>query len=230
MMRKTLLAGATAAALLGAPQRSSAQLPVIDLTAIGKLIAQYTLQLEQYENQIQRLLYAIQNTINIAEAPWTLVAANIQGVRNITNQANILVNAANPLARLNSSAGYVPQLGTLAANWPQQLISWNQMVGNAYQTLGQTLQLQASQQASDVSILDALQGITPAGREQALEWAHRTAMAEAKELHEIGVTLTAAEQAQQTANVYKNDRQAIYDAEMQQFSTFTPYPTTGQGF
>jgi FtsZ-binding cell division protein ZapB len=72
--------------------------------------------------------------------------------------------------------------------------------------------------------------MTPQGREQALEIAHRLAMAEAKELHEMNVTMTAAAQTQQTTNAVRAEKEAVQDAAWQQMLQFTPLPATGQSF
>jgi P-type conjugative transfer protein TrbJ len=134
------------------------------------------------------------------------------------------------IGNLNNPAGYTPQLAAFAANWPQQLTTWNNTVGNAYRNLGQVLQLQSTQQASDLSVLTALQNQNPTGRLQALQIAHELAMAEAKELHEMDLTMTAATQAQQTANAVRAEKEAVEDAAWQRMLQFTPLPVTGQSF
>ncbi|MGH7097845.1 MAG: hypothetical protein ACREE4_09340 [Stellaceae bacterium] len=240
-LRNSLLAGAAAVAVAtAAPHPSRAQMAVtcVNCSTVATQLLQWAKQVAQYEAQLQQLQYEINsyinlvtNTLNLPNEVWTMAESDVNRVRNLTNQASLLTGSiGTTIGNLNNPAGYTPQLAAFAANWPQQLTTWNNTVGNAYQNLGQVLQLQSTQQASDLSVLTALQNQNPAGRLQALQIAHELAMAEAKELHEMDVTMTAASQTQQTTNAIRAEKEAVEDAAWQRMLQFTPLPTTGQSF
>lgn len=240
-LRNSLLAGAAAVAVAtAAPHPSRAQMAVtcVNCSTVATQLLQWAKQVAQYEAQLQQLQYEINsyinlvtNTLNLPNEVWAMAESDVNRVRNLTNQASLMTgNIGTTIGNLNNPAGYAPQLAAFAANWPQQLTTWNNTVGNAYQNLGQVLQLQGTQQASDLSVLTALQNQNPAGRLQALQIAHELAMAEAKELHEMDVTMTAASQAQQTTNAIRAEKEAVEDAAWQRMLQFTPLPTTGQSF
>lgn len=240
-LRNSLLAGAAAVAMtVAAPQPSRAQMATYcvncntitqSLVSFAKQAAQYEAQLQQLQYEINSYINLVTNTLNLPNEVWAMAESDVNRVRNLTNQASLLTGSiGTTIGNLNNPAGYTPRLAAFAGNWPQQLTTWNNTVGNAYQNLGQVLQLQGTQQASDLSVLTALQNQNPTGRLQALQIAHELAMAEAKELHEMDVTMTAAAQAQQTTNATRAEREAVEDAAWQQMLQFTPLPATGQSF
>lgn len=190
---------------------------------IEQQIQSYQLQLSQYQNMIT-------NTVGLPMQLWGTVQSDIMQVRTLSNAASLLSgNAGGIVSRLQNAQGYANQAASLG-NIAGQFTTWQQTIGNNVSTLGQTLGLQQSQQASNTALLGALEAHsqTAAGQMQAIQAGNELAHANAVQLQQIEQTLIATAQMQATGQAVDADRRAQEDAAMQHFAQPTTVPMTGR--
>jgi P-type conjugative transfer protein TrbJ len=237
-VRRLVLAAGVALAALPVAGPAQAQLAVQcvncstiwnQLLEYGKQVQQLATQLQSYETQLQQYANMVTNTLALPQQLWGQVQSDIMQVRNLSNAASLLSgNAGSIVTRLQSASAYANQAANLG-NIAGQLTTWQQTIGNSVDTLGRTLGLQQTQQASGADLLTSLQqhSQSAAGQMQAIQAGNELAHATAAQLQQIQATLTVAAQMRATEMAVDADRRASQDAAMLHFSTPTPVPTSG---
>ena len=238
--RLALAAGVALAALVGitAARPAAAQMAVTcvncstiwnQLLEYGKQVQQLATQLQSYQTQLQQYANMVTNTLALPQQLWGQVQSDIMQVRNLSNAASLLSgNAGSIVTRLQSASAYTSQVSNLG-NIAGQLTTWQQTIGNNVDTLGKTLGLQQTQQASDAALLASLEQHSQSaqGQMQAIQAGNELAHATAVQLQQIQATLAVTTQMRATEMSVDADRRASQDAAMLHFSTPTPVQTSG---
>lgn len=199
------------------------------LLSYARQAQQLQTQLQQYATQLRQYANMVTNTAALPQALWGNVQSDIMQVRNLSNAASLLSgNAGSIVTRLQSASGYATGAAGLG-NIAGQFTTWQQTIGNNIGTLGRTLGLQQSQQATNAGLLTTLQSHaqTAHGQMQAIEAGDELAHANAVQLQEIQATLSATAQMQAAGIAVAADRRAAADAAMLHFGTSQPIPTSG---
>ena len=199
------------------------------LLEYGKQAQQLETQLQQYETQLQQYANMVTNTAALPQELWGNVQSDIMQVQNLSNAASLLSgNAGSIVTRLQSASAYANQAASLG-NIANQFTTWQETIGNNISTLGRTLGLQQSQQATNATLLATLQSHSQSaqGQMQAIQAGNELAHANAVQLQEIQATLSTTAQMQATGMAVDADRRASEDAALQQWSTPVPIPTSG---
>ena len=164
--RLAFAAGVILAALVGgaAPRPANAQLAVTctncstiwnQLLEYGKHVRQLDTQLQSYETQLQQYANMVTNTLALPQQLWGQVQSDIMQIRNLSNAASLLSgNAGSIVSRLQSASAYANQAANLG-NIAGQFTIWQQTIGNSVDTLGKTLGLQQTQQASGAHLVES---------------------------------------------------------------------------
>jgi P-type conjugative transfer protein TrbJ len=201
------------------------------LVSDAKQAAQYATQLEQKAVQLQQYANQIQNTVALPMALWSQVQSDISTVRNLTNAASLLTgNSGSIISRLQSAQGYANQATFLPANIGNQFASWQQTLGQASNSLGRTLGVQQGQEQNYTALQAAinLHSQTAQGQMQAIQAGNELASLAATQMNQMQTTLTSMAQEQATRDIVAADRQAMQDAQFQQFVA-PPYLPTNDG-
>jgi len=199
------------------------------LLEYGKQAQQLETQLQQYETQLQQYANMVTNTVALPQELWGNVQSDIMQVQNLSHAASLLSgNAGSIVTRLQSASAYANQAASLG-NIANQFTTWQQTIGNNISTLGRTLGLQQSQQATNATLLTTLQSHSQSaqGQMQAIQAGNELAHANAVQLQEIQATLTTTAQMQATGMAVDADRRASEDAAMLHFSTPQSIQTSG---
>ena len=199
------------------------------LLEYAKQAQQLETQLQQYATQLQQYANMVTNTVALPQELWGNVQSDIMQVQNLSNAASLLSgNAGSIVTRLQSASAYANQAASLG-NIANQFTTWQQTIGNNISTLGRTLGLQQSQQATNATLLATLQSHSQSaqGQMQAIQAGNELAHANAVQLQEIQATLSTTAQMQATGMAVDADRRASEDAALQQWSTPVPISTSG---
>jgi type IV secretion system protein TrbJ len=238
--RLAVAAGVALAALAGitAPRPAAAQLAVTcvncstiwnQLLEYGKQVQQLATQLQSYQTQLQQYANMVTNTLALPQQLWGQVQSDIMQVRNLSNAASLLSGTAGSIVtRLQSASAYTSQVASLG-NIAGQLTTWQQTIGNSVDTLGKTLGLQQTQQASDAALLASLEQHSQSaqGQMQAIQAGNELAHATAVQLQQIQATLAVTAQMRATEMSVDADRRASQDAAMLHFAQPPSFATSG---
>jgi P-type conjugative transfer protein TrbJ len=238
--RRLALAAGVVLALVGsvALRPAHAQLAVMctncstiwnQLLEYGKQVQQLATQLQSYETQLQQYANMVTNTLALPQQLWGQVQSDIMQVRNLSNAASLLSgNAGSIVSRLQSASAYANQAANLG-NIAGQFTTWQQTIGNSVDTLGKTLGLQQTQQASGADLLASLEqhSQSAAGQMQAIQAGNELAHATAVQLQQIQATLTVTAQMRATEMAVDADRRASQDAAMLHFAQPPSFATSG---
>jgi P-type conjugative transfer protein TrbJ len=241
---KAFAVGVSLAVLTGltAPRPAQAQLATVcvNCSTVVTQLLQYAkeaqsmvTQLQQYQLQLQQYINMVTNTIAIPQELWSTVQGDIMQVQALSNAASLLSgNSSSLISRLQSASTYVNQVGnqvTNLASIPNQIIGYQQTIGNNLSTMGKALGLQQGQEANNASLLVALQqhSQSAAGQMQAIQAGNELAHQQATQLMQIQATLMNTAQMQATQMAVDADRQAVFDAALQHFNSPPPVETTG---
>ena len=200
------------------------------LLEYAKQAQQLETQLQQYATQLQQYANMVTNTVALPQELWGNVQSDIMQVRNLSNAASLLSgNSGSIITRLQSVSGYASQAASLG-NIANQFTTWQQTIGNNVSTLGRTLGLQQTQEATNATLLSTLQSHSQSaqGQMQAIQAGNELAHANAVQLQEIQATLSTTAQMQATGIAVDADRRASEDAAMLHFAT--PQPLQDSGF
>lgn len=239
-MRRSALSGVALAAVasVSAPRPARAQWAVtcVNCSTTWTQLLQYAkeaqslaTQLQQYQTQLQQYANMVTNTVALPREVWGTVQSDIMQVQALSNAASLLSgNSGSMISRLQSASAYANQAASLG-NVAGQFSTWQQTIGNNLSTMGRTLGLQQGQQQNQAAIIQTLQQHSQSaqGQMQAIQAGNELAGANAAQLAQIQVTLTATAQMQASNAAVAADRQASEDAAMLHFSTPQPVTTTG---
>lgn len=234
--RALVAASITAALAAGAPRPANSQMAVqcVNCATIFQQLQDAFQRAQQLSTAISQLQTEI-NTYetmltSIASLPtniWQSAQSDIQRITSIANTASLLSgNTGTMITNLQSASGY--PLATLAAA-PQQILAEQRAIGNALSALGRVLNLQPAQLNNNAAMIASLQSQlqSAAGTKAAIQAAGSIAATTGQQLISLQSTLVTGIAATGNITAAEADRQAMEDAAMRQFSTFTPYPTTG---
>jgi P-type conjugative transfer protein TrbJ len=191
---------------------------------------QYVTQLQQYQTQLQQYANMVQNTVALPMSLWSQVQNDIMQVRSLTNAASLLTGSSGSiLSRLQNAQGYANQASFLPQNIGSQFTMWQQTLGNASNSLGRTLGVQQGQEQNYTALQAAINqhSQTATGQMQAIQAGNELASLTSTQLNQIQTTVTAAAQEQATRDIVAADRQAMQDAQWEQFVAAPPLATTG---
>lgn len=198
------------------------------LISYAKQIAQWETELNQLQQQIQLVDNAITNTANLPDQIFQDATSNIQHLTSIANGASLIAgNTETFISNLRASSYPLP------GNPMQEIVQEQNAISNALQSVGRVLNLQEPQLTNNAAILASLQSqsMSATGRMQALQLSNELAATTGQQLQSLQTTILAMAQTQGAVALSEADRRAMEDAAMDQFSTYTPYPTTGwKGF
>ena len=201
-----------------------------ELISDARQVQQLATQLDSYRTQLQQYANMVTNTISLPEEVFSPVINDINQVRNIANAASLLTGGSGSImTRLQSISGYASMAATMPGNFPNQLVMWNQTLGNAQRSLGSVLGIQQGQQvtyaAQQAAIQNQLQ--TAAGQMQAIQATGALAALTNTQLNQIQSTLTAQAQMVATKMVLDQDRIAAEDAYSLNLTRYQQAPMTG---
>ena len=145
-----------------------------ELISDARQVQQLATQLDSYRTQLQQYANMVTNTISLPEEVFSPVINDINQVRNIANAASLLTGGSGSImTRLQSISGYASMAATMPGNFPNQLVMWNQTLGNAQRSLGSVLGIQQGQQvtyaAQQAAIQNQLQFTLGMGAEAVLK-------------------------------------------------------------
>jgi type IV secretion system protein TrbJ len=235
----TVSIAAIALAAFGAPPaRAQAAVTCVNCSTIVQQLAGYGRQLLQLQQEIQTAentlnfyLTLIKDTASLPNSVYQDIQADINGIQNLANQATLIGGQTMPmLTNLSSASGY--PLGNIAS-FTQEIINEDQTLSNAMKTAGTVLQQQQTQTTSQAASISAAitQSSGASGFTQAIQAGNTIAGAAAQQTAGLQTSMTTAFQALLTRETAQADRQAMQDAEMNNFMTYTPDATAGyQGF
>jgi P-type conjugative transfer protein TrbJ len=238
-LRRLLLAGTAAAALcFSAPAWAIGPVYCINcntlaqgLLSYGKQLVQLQQEIATAQNTLNFYLELIQDTISLPFSVYNDAQGTINQMQSLGNTASLTSGTpALMLGNLSNAAGY-----PLAAvsNMNQQFINEDVALAAAINAAGGVINRQPSLFSTQSAAITAAvaQSNGASGETQAIQAGNEIAAADAQQTATTQAALTYAAQAQLTNTTVNAERQAIYEAAQQQFSTFSPLPTTGyQGF
>jgi hypothetical protein len=203
LMRRIFLAGAAAVALLvTSPAR--ADLPVIDITAIGKLVT----ELGYLDSQLKNM---ITNTTGLGGSAFVNFTGSISQLQGIIGQASVLIGyAGTMLGNLGNPSGYAGYALPPFASWQQQLVNDDQAIANAVNSAGLAIQQQGTQLQTASASLASLetQGLSSIGRLQAQQTINDAAVSIGHAIQSEQSALTALQQVLVTAELKKADERS----------------------
>lgn len=196
------------------------------LVAYAEQVLQYGLQIQQYENQIT-------NTISLPSQLFANVTGDVNQVRGIINQANILTGNSSVLMQRLAAARMLGNTSQyLPINIANQYAMWQQTLANAEQSLGMSNQTQSEMHMQYATLQTEMQGFSTGaeGQKQAIQAQIDTMHIASTQLNQIQGTLTAAAQEAATRDIEQASRQQMYDIAVINSTTYATLPTAGQGW
>jgi len=216
---------------IGADYCTNCSTIVEQLLMAGKQLEQLQQEIQTAQNTLNFYLTLVKDTASLPNSVYADIQADINNIQNLANGASVIGGQTLPMVNnLSSASGY--PLGNISSYF-QQLVNEDQAIANAMKTAGTVLQQQQSQTTSQASAITAAQSQSQGagGFTQAIQAGNTIAASAAQQNAGLQTSLSTAMQALLTKDTANADRRAMQDAEMRNFMSYTPDPTSGyQGF
>ncbi len=220
-MRKLLLAGVAALALVAAPARSQILTTCLNCSTIGQQFWHDTVELANWvrsiENQIMQIEYEIkfwttlvQNTVSLPARIFNDITGEVARLQGMIGELQITASQAKyMLANLGHPSGYGGSLDDIPLALAQENNALAVAMGKFGIVAGQT----QTQLRSYSSQLAALEGQSVDGMTQAVQVGNAIQATIGQQQAVQATTQNAAFQAFATAELRRAERESIFDAK-----------------